>query len=83
MASAPLAAGRRLARLLGGHARTVSSSASEGVSAAAAAAYARDGAVLLKGLLSAAEVETLAGGICANMAAPGPLAGTASRNSDP
>jgi ectoine hydroxylase-related dioxygenase (phytanoyl-CoA dioxygenase family) len=47
------------------------------------AAYQRDGAVCLRGLLSPAEVSTLARGINANLAAPSPRAIVASRPDDP
>jgi ectoine hydroxylase-related dioxygenase (phytanoyl-CoA dioxygenase family) len=48
-----------------------------------AAAYRRDGAVCLRGVLSAAEVAQLAEGIEANLAAPSPRAIVASRPQDP
>lgn len=46
-------------------------------------AYARDGAVVLRGLLSAQEVQALARGIEHNLAHPGPLAAVASQPDDP
>ena len=49
----------------------------------AIADYARDGAVILRGVLSAAEVARLAEGIEHNLAHPGPLAAVASRADDP
>ena len=45
--------------------------------------YARDGAVVLRGLLSRDEITTLREAIDFNMAHPGPLAGVASGKSDP
>jgi ectoine hydroxylase-related dioxygenase (phytanoyl-CoA dioxygenase family) len=48
-----------------------------------AAAYARDGAVVLRGMLSPAEVAVLARGIDTNLAAPSPRAIVASRPDDP
>ncbi len=47
------------------------------------AAFRRDGAVCLRGLLSPDEVRTLARGIDANLAAPSPRAIIASRREDP
>jgi len=47
------------------------------------AAYARDGAVVLRGILSAEEVATLQRGIDANLAQPSPRAIVASRPDDP
>lgn len=47
------------------------------------AAFQRDGAVCLRGILDAAEVAALARGIDANLAAPGPRAIVASRSDDP
>lgn len=47
------------------------------------AAYQRDGAVCLRGLLTPAEVAQLARGIDANLAAPSPRAIVASRPDDP
>lgn len=47
------------------------------------AAYARDGAVCLRGLLSPDEVAVLREGIDANLAAPSPRAIVASRSDDP
>ena len=47
------------------------------------AAYQRDGAVCLRGLLTAAEVAQLARGIDANLASPSPRAIVASRPDDP
>jgi ectoine hydroxylase-related dioxygenase (phytanoyl-CoA dioxygenase family) len=47
------------------------------------AAYQRDGAVCLRGLLTPAEVQRLARGIDANLAAPSPRAIVASRSGDP
>lgn len=44
--------------------------------------FARDGAVVVRGALSAAEVALLAEGIEANLAAPGPLAAEATRPGD-
>jgi ectoine hydroxylase-related dioxygenase (phytanoyl-CoA dioxygenase family) len=46
-------------------------------------AYQRDGAVCLRGLLSADEVAILRAGIDANLAAPSPRAKVASRSDDP
>jgi ectoine hydroxylase-related dioxygenase (phytanoyl-CoA dioxygenase family) len=46
------------------------------------AAFRRDGAVLLKGMLDAAQVATLAAAIDANLADPSPRAITASRTDD-
>jgi ectoine hydroxylase-related dioxygenase (phytanoyl-CoA dioxygenase family) len=46
-------------------------------------AYQRDGAVVLRGILNAAEVETLQRGIDANLASPSPRAIVASRPDDP
>ena len=46
-------------------------------------AFARDGAVCLRGLLDAHEVALLRGGIDANIAAPSPRAKVASRADDP
>ncbi|MBB4842460.1 ectoine hydroxylase-related dioxygenase (phytanoyl-CoA dioxygenase family) [Paucibacter oligotrophus] len=48
-----------------------------------AEAYARDGVVLLRGLLSPAEVQRLRAGIDANLARPSPRAKVASPGSDP
>ena len=48
-----------------------------------AAAYQRDGAVVLRGILNAEEVATLQRGIDANLAAPSPRALVASRPDDP
>ena len=45
--------------------------------------FARDGAVVVRGLLTPAEVQTLRAGIEANLAAPSPRAKTASRPEDP
>ena len=45
--------------------------------------FARDGAVVIRNALSAAEIMTLTQGIDANLAAPGPLAAVASRTDDP
>jgi ectoine hydroxylase-related dioxygenase (phytanoyl-CoA dioxygenase family) len=45
--------------------------------------YARDGAVVLRNVLTPSEVETLRAGIDANLAQPGPRAITASRSDDP
>ena len=45
--------------------------------------FARDGAVVLRGILTPAQVRTLTAGIDANLARPGPLAITASRPEDP
>ena len=47
------------------------------------AAFARDGAVCLRGLLDAQEVASLRSGIDANIAAPSPRAKVASRSDDP
>jgi len=47
------------------------------------AAYQRDGAVVLRGILNADEVATLQRGIDANLAAPSPRAIVASRADDP
>lgn len=47
------------------------------------AAYQHDGAVVLRGVLDAAEVQRLAHGIDANLAAPSPRAIVASRADDP
>jgi ectoine hydroxylase-related dioxygenase (phytanoyl-CoA dioxygenase family) len=46
-------------------------------------AFARDGAVCLRGVLGAGEIEDLRAGIEANLAAPSPRAKTASRADDP
>ncbi len=46
-------------------------------------AYARDGAVVIRGALRGDEVEVLARGIEANLAAPGPLGAVASADDDP
>jgi ectoine hydroxylase-related dioxygenase (phytanoyl-CoA dioxygenase family) len=48
-----------------------------------ALAFARDGAVCLRGLLSPAEIDDLMAGIDANLAAPSPRAKIASRADDP
>jgi ectoine hydroxylase-related dioxygenase (phytanoyl-CoA dioxygenase family) len=53
------------------------------VTPALAADFARDGAVVLRGLLDAREQATLARGIDANLAAPSPRAIVASRPDDP
>jgi ectoine hydroxylase-related dioxygenase (phytanoyl-CoA dioxygenase family) len=50
---------------------------------ATCAAYAADGAVVLRGLLDAGEVEVLRRGIDANLAAPSPRAIVASQPDDP
>lgn len=47
------------------------------------AAFARDGVVCLRGLLTPADVDTLRQGIDANLAAPSPRAIVASRRDDP
>ena len=47
------------------------------------AAFQRDGAVCLRGLLASAELQRLARGIAANLAAPSPRAIVASRADDP
>ena len=57
--------------------------AAQVVDAAQVAAYARDGAVCLRQLLSPDEVATLARGIDANLAAPSPRAIVASPADDP
>ena len=49
----------------------------------AVAAFRRDGAVCIRGLLNAAELATLREGIAANLAAPSPRAKIASRPDDP
>ena len=46
-------------------------------------AYARDGAVVVRGAFTPAEVELVAAGIESNLASPGPLAGVASAADDP
>jgi ectoine hydroxylase-related dioxygenase (phytanoyl-CoA dioxygenase family) len=55
----------------------------EHVSDADVAAFQRDGAVCIRGLLSAGELATLHAGIAANLAAPSPRAKIASRPDDP
>ena len=50
---------------------------------ALAQAYAQDGAVVVRGLLSADELELLHEGVSRNLAAPGPLAAVASPSDDP
>eukprot|EP01063_Lacrimia_lanifica_P037713 TRINITY_DN7826_c0_g1_i1.p1 TRINITY_DN7826_c0_g1~~TRINITY_DN7826_c0_g1_i1.p1 ORF type:complete len:300 (+),score=33.64 TRINITY_DN7826_c0_g1_i1:146-1045(+) len=49
----------------------------------AAGAYRRDGAVVLRGVLSPADLSLLTEGIRRNMAEPGPFAGVASNEEDP
>ena len=54
-----------------------------GVAPATAAAFARDGAVCIRGLLTAHEIALLREGIDANLARPSPRAKVASRADDP
>ena len=68
---------------LGQAAQAVRARAAQVVDAAAQAAYARDGAVCLRGLLSPDEVQVLREGIDANLAHPSPRALVASRSDDP
>lgn len=68
---------------LGQAAHAVRARAAQVVDAAAQAAYARDGAVRLRGLLSPDEVQVLREGIDANLAHPSPRALVASRSDDP
>ncbi len=56
---------------------------SERVSAADVSAFARDGAVCIRGLLNAEELALLRAGIETNLAAPSPRAKVASRPDDP
>ncbi len=67
----------------GRHTREAADRAAALVDAATAQAYARDGAVCLRGLLTPAELSLLRAGIDANLAAPSPRAIVASRPDDP
>ena len=53
------------------------------LSEATVAAFARDGAVVIRGALNSSELETLTRGIEANLAQPGKLAAVASTSDDP
>ena len=63
--------------------RLSTASATAGEDEDVAARYQRDGAVVIRGLLSGDEVSSLREAIDYNMAHPGPLAGVASSADDP
>ena len=83
LGSTMLRAGSSSRRLAVGSRGQAPSTSDRKVDAATVDSYQRDGAVVLRGLLSGNEVEMLREAINWNMAHPGSLAGIASADSDP